>query len=70
VQEETPGIVRKILQGETPSVVQKELKSIKQDISKITKDINLVVRSFDRDSVALRKNVENHIDHHPYPIAS
>ena len=51
IQSETPGIVRKIVREETRTIVQQELKPIK-------KDINLIVRTFDRDYVTLRKRVE------------
>jgi hypothetical protein len=62
IQSETPGIIRKI--------VQNELKPIKKDIRSIKKDINLIVRTFDREYVSLRRKVEEHIEHHPYPIVS
>jgi hypothetical protein len=54
VQSETPGIVR--------GIVQQELKPVKKDILAIKKDINLIVRTFDRDYTTLRKKVE-HIEH-------
>ncbi len=59
IQSETPGIVKKI--------VQEELKPIKKDILAIKKDINLIVKTFDRDYVALRKKVER-LETQPFPL--
>jgi hypothetical protein len=53
-------IVHTEIQSETRKIVREELKPIK-------KDINLIVRSFDRDYVALRKRVER-LETHPSPL--
>ena len=68
---ETPKIVRDIVQSETPKIVrseahtilQQELKPIKEDIAKIRKDISVIVSFFDREYVELRRRVER-IEHH------
>lgn len=72
IQEETPGIVRKIVQEETPKIIQKELIPIKRDIKKIKKDVDIIVTTFDRDYVFLRRRLdrlEDHLQLPPYPSA-
>ncbi len=59
VQSET----RKIVQSETRKIVHGELKPIISDIKKIKSDISLIVRSFDRDYVVLRRRVDRIEDH-------
>lgn len=63
-------IVHMEIQSETRKIVQEELKPVKKDIRAIKKDINLIVKTFDRDYVKLRRKVEDHLNHHSYPIAS
>lgn len=66
VKTETPKIVREIIQSETPkivrlearSIIQEELKPVKEDITKIRKDISMIVSFFDREYVELRRRVE------------
>jgi len=40
--------------------IRQELKPVKKDISKIRKDMNLIVTFFDREYTTLRKRLEEH----------
>lgn len=55
--------IQRIVQIETRKIVKEELKPVKRDITVIKKDVALVVRTFDRDYVALRRRVE-HVENH------
>ena len=67
VQSETRKIVleeaTKIIQSETRKIVQEEFKPVKQDIRKIKSDINLIVHTFDKDYVVLRRRVDRIEEH-------
>ena len=62
--------IQKVVRTETRTIVQEEFEPVKKDIGDIKKDINLIVRTFDRDYVLLRRKLEEHIEKHPYSIAT
>ncbi|OGG23635.1 hypothetical protein A3A79_00300 [Candidatus Gottesmanbacteria bacterium RIFCSPLOWO2_01_FULL_43_11b] len=65
---------KKIVQVETKKIVsnelQRELKPVKKDIKKIKSDISIIVKTYDRDFVHLRRRVnrvESHLQLPPLP---
>lgn len=51
-------LLTKRISSETSKSVKKELKPIKSDMSKVRKDVDVIITLFDREYVDLRKRVE------------
>lgn len=74
IQRETPKIVHEAIQKETPPIVEriveeklmpvkKDIHTMKNDLTKIRADINMVITFFDREFLALRARVERIEEH-------
>lgn len=55
--------IKKIIQEETTTVIDKKLKPIKQDIAQIRNDQKTIISFFDKEYLDLRKRVEKIEEH-------
>jgi len=62
--------IQKVVNFESKKVISQELKSIKEDITHIRKDIKTIVNYFDKEYLQLRKRVERLENHlHLSPLS-
>lgn len=69
--------IQKIVQDETKKIVraelEKELKPIKRDISKISRDLTVVINTFDNEILNNRRRIdriEQHLNLEPLEIGT